>query len=155
MCVCVCVTCSWCGVQEVKKLEGRLEKVSSLVAWVNQEEALFKFQVSSFPLLAELKVGVAAAAAASITTCIFTLTLSCSYAHLVIHTHFHSQLLFHAPLYSPIHYVYPYPPHFNEVCVAAFVLSLLFFTHFVYLLSNSIYKHTQKNHYTYNVHKKY
>lgn len=43
-------------VKEVKKLEGRLEKVSSLVEWVNQEEALFKFQVSSFPLLTELQV---------------------------------------------------------------------------------------------------
>ncbi|XP_050730386.1 dynein axonemal heavy chain 7-like [Eriocheir sinensis] len=42
-------------IREVKKLEGRLEKVSSLVTWVNQEEALFKFQVSSFPLLMELK----------------------------------------------------------------------------------------------------
>ncbi|KAK8378939.1 hypothetical protein O3P69_009581 [Scylla paramamosain] len=42
-------------IREVKKLEGRLEKVSGLVEWVNQEEALFKFQVSSFPLLTELK----------------------------------------------------------------------------------------------------
>ncbi|XP_042868647.1 dynein axonemal heavy chain 12-like [Penaeus japonicus] len=40
---------------EVRKLEGRLEKVSTLVSWVNQEEALFKFQLSSFPLLSELK----------------------------------------------------------------------------------------------------
>ncbi|XP_064087240.1 dynein axonemal heavy chain 3-like [Macrobrachium nipponense] len=42
-------------IREVKKLEGRLEGVSTLVTWVNQEEALFKFPVSSFPLLAELK----------------------------------------------------------------------------------------------------
>lgn len=42
--------------QEVRKLEGRLEKVSTLVSWVNQEEGLFKFQLSSFPLLSELKV---------------------------------------------------------------------------------------------------
>lgn len=56
--MCVCNMHVWC-LQEVKKLEGRLEKVSSLVEWVNQEEALFKFQVSSFPLLDELKVGAA------------------------------------------------------------------------------------------------
>nr|XP_053649654.1 dynein axonemal heavy chain 12-like [Cherax quadricarinatus] len=43
-------------IREVRKLEGRLEKVSTLVTWVNQEESLFKFQLSSFPLLAELKV---------------------------------------------------------------------------------------------------
>ncbi|XP_068243599.1 uncharacterized protein [Palaemon carinicauda] len=42
-------------IREVKKLEGRLEGISTLVTWVNQEEALFKFPVSSFPLLAELK----------------------------------------------------------------------------------------------------
>nr|XP_045615668.1 dynein axonemal heavy chain 7-like isoform X1 [Procambarus clarkii] len=42
-------------IREVRKLEGRLEKVSTLVTWVNQEESLFKFQLSSFPLLAELK----------------------------------------------------------------------------------------------------
>lgn len=44
------------SLQEVRKLEGRLEQVSTLVAWVNQEESLFKFQLSSFPLLSELKV---------------------------------------------------------------------------------------------------
>ena len=42
--------------QEVRKLEGRLEKVTGVVEWVNQEEALFKFPISSFPDLKELKV---------------------------------------------------------------------------------------------------
>ncbi|CAL4096187.1 unnamed protein product, partial [Meganyctiphanes norvegica] len=42
-------------IREVHKLEGRLEKVEAQVTWVNQEEALFKFPLSSFPDLEELK----------------------------------------------------------------------------------------------------
>ena len=91
VCVCVCLTPRCCVVQEVKKLEGRLEKVSCLVAWVNQEEALFKFQVSSFPLLTELKVGTAATTALIVTTHSLThslhpllflcLPISCTYCY--------------------------------------------------------------------------
>ena len=42
--------------QEVRKIEERLEKVEKLVQWVNKEEALFKFPITAFPQLEELKV---------------------------------------------------------------------------------------------------
>ena len=42
--------------QEVRKIEARLEKVEKLVSWVNKEEALFKFPISTFPQKDELRV---------------------------------------------------------------------------------------------------
>jgi dynein heavy chain len=44
-------------VQHIKWFIQKLEKFDETIAWINKEEGLFQFPVSTYPELDELKVG--------------------------------------------------------------------------------------------------